>query len=192
MMSDHQDGQFDSLMQRVENGSDEAIRELLETYGSHILRTIRRRLSRHIRSQFDSGDFYQAVWASFFTNDQMPKFATEEDLVTFLSRVAGNKVINECRKQLQTQKRDLTRERSLFDSATEKVIPVAANCPTPSEVVVAKETVEQLVEGHPTVYRRILQLRTNGSTFEEIAGELGVNEKTVRRVVKRLEARIDL
>ena len=190
MMTDHQDGQFDSLMRRVETGSDEAVRELLDTYGSHILRTIRRRLSKQMRSQFDSCDFYQAVWASFFTNDQIPKFATEDDLVTFLSRVAGNKVIDECRKQLR-QRRDVNRKQSLFDSHTEKILPVAGNGPTPSEVVVAKEKVELLVEGHPTVYRRVLQLRTNGSTFKEIAGELGVSEKTVRRVVKRLEARID-
>lgn len=190
-MSDHQDGQFNSLMRRVETGSDDAIRELLETYGSHILRTIRRRLSRHLRSQFDSIDFYQAVWASFFTNDQMPKFETEEDLVTFLNRVAGNKVIDECRKQLRTKKRDLTREHSFFNSDSDRILPVPANSPTPSEVFVAKERVELLVAGRPTIYRRILEMRTGGATFNEIANELDVNEKTVRRIIKRLEARVD-
>lgn len=186
-MTDQPEGKFEELMRQVESGSDEAIRELLETYGSHILRAVRRRLSRHMRTQFDSTDFYQAVWASFFTNDRTPKFETEEDLVKFLSRVAGNKVIDECRKQF-TRKRDPTRAHSMYDSE-ENLAPLASNNPTPSEVVSAKEKVERLVEGHPAFYRQIIEMRASGATFDEIGKELGMNEKTVRRVVKRLEAR---
>lgn len=185
-MSDDRNDQFSGLMQRVESGSDEAIRELLETYGSHILRTIRRRLNRQLRSQFDSYDFYQAVWASFFTHENRPKFQTEDDLIMFLSRVAGNKVIDECRRQLGTQKRDLRQECSLFDSQMQQDRPVKANVPTPSEVLVAREQIDKMTEGRPEHYRKILELRTSGATVQEISNETGIHKKTVHRVLKRL------
>lgn len=190
-MSDVRNDQFHVLMQQVESGSNDAIRVMMETYGSHILRTIRRRLNRHLRSQFDSCDFHQAVWASFFTHQSRPKFETEEDLVKFLHRVAGNKVIDECRRQLQTQKRDLRQEYSLFDSQTQQDRPIKANVPTPSEVLVAREQVDKMTEGQPEYYRRILELRTSGATVQEIASETGIHRRTVNRVLKRLGDRAD-
>jgi len=180
-MLDQQD-QFNSLMRRVEDGSDEAIRQLLETYGSHILRTIRRRLNRKMRSQFDSEDFYQAVWASFFTGESMRKFETEQDLVTFL-----NRVIDECRKQLATKRRQAPRH-SLCDSEIQGNLQ--AKSPRPSQVVSAREQADVMLEGRPSIYRQILELRSGGATYGEIANDTGVSEKTVQRVLKRLEARL--
>ncbi|MCA9151905.1 MAG: hypothetical protein KDA92_21530, partial [Planctomycetales bacterium] len=54
---------FSHLLEQVRQGSDEAAWDLVETYGPHVLRTIRRTLSREIRGKFDSDDFAQAVWA---------------------------------------------------------------------------------------------------------------------------------
>jgi hypothetical protein len=46
-----------ALMERIQEGSQDAVRELLDQYGSHLVRVIRRRLSQRLRSQFDSADF---------------------------------------------------------------------------------------------------------------------------------------
>src|SRR5262245_48951943 len=59
-------GRFRDLMRQVNEGSDDAIRELVQVYGPHILRVVRMRLSKHLRSKFDSADFVQSVWAAFF------------------------------------------------------------------------------------------------------------------------------
>lgn len=185
-MSDDRTDQFTQLMQQVESGSEEAIQELLHTYGAHILRTIRRRLNRQMRSQFDSIDFYQAVWASFFTQDRRPTFRTEDDLIMFLRRVARNKLIDECRRQLRTQKRDLNKEVSLYDSQIQRERPVPGNLPTPSEVLIAREQASRMTEGRPEYYKQILELRTGGATVQEIANQTGIHKKTVHRVLKRL------
>src|SRR5437870_4945509 len=42
--------EFKNLMQRVRDGSEDAARELLDRYGEHILRVVRRKLSRELRS----------------------------------------------------------------------------------------------------------------------------------------------
>src|SRR5262249_14283511 len=56
------------LMERIRAGSQEAARELCDRYGSHILRVVRRKLDKKLRSKFDSVDFLQSVWTSFFVN----------------------------------------------------------------------------------------------------------------------------
>src|SRR5947209_4816813 len=48
--------EFKNLMRRVQEGSEDAARELLDRYGEHILRVVRRKLSRQLRSKFDSVD----------------------------------------------------------------------------------------------------------------------------------------
>jgi DNA-binding NarL/FixJ family response regulator len=54
-------------------------------------------------------------------------------------------------------------------------------------VAVAKEQWQLLVQEKPDYQRRILMLLNQGSTHAEIAQQLGLNEKTVRRLVQRLQ-----
>ena len=64
-MTDAND-EFRALMQRLREGSDEAAWQLVEQYGEPIRRAVRRALSARLRPQFDSLDFVQLVWSSFF------------------------------------------------------------------------------------------------------------------------------
>ena len=76
---------FRTLLAGIRSGSEEAAWQLIEQYGPHIRRIVRRRLDRRLRSQFDSVDFVQAVWASFFREpDQIRSFETLPDLIKYL------------------------------------------------------------------------------------------------------------
>ena len=179
----HEQAQFAQLMNRVRDGSDDAVRELLDLYGDYIFRAVRRRLSRQIRSKFDSQDFVQAVWATFFANlPVITHFHRPDSLVAFLARVASNKVIDEYRRHLMTQKRDVNREQTIEGSAVKE----RKRGPSPSEALIANELLRQLLDGKPPYYRRILELRVKGETQEEIAEQLDLNVRTVRRVVQRI------
>lgn len=183
--------EFASLMERLREGSDEAAHELLETYGSHIYRAVRRRLNQQLRSRFDSQDFVQAVWASFFANRAaVANFDDPASLTAFLSRIAANKVIEECRRRMTSKKDNVNLERptDAFGHPSDRNLPSAD--PTASQVAIANEQWDRLVAGQPARYQRMLELRTQGATFEEIATTLGVNEKTVRRIVQKLSDRI--
>src|SRR5581483_11639550 len=105
---------FDDLMRRLRDGSEDAARELLHRYGDAILRVVRRKLSRELRSKFDSVDFVQAVWASFFTGTpRQRRFDHPQALMAFLVTLAQNKVIDAVRQRMQTQKHNVNRERPL-------------------------------------------------------------------------------
>src|SRR5262249_38965554 len=123
--------EFSTLMKRVREGSHGADRELLERYGPHIRKVIRRKLHRKLRNAFDSSDFEQAVWASFFTTRlRQYTFDRAEALIRFLSRIAENKVIEIYRQRFRCSKYDLNREQRL-ESTTAEQQP--GRDPTPSQ-----------------------------------------------------------
>ncbi len=178
-------GDFQGLMGRVRDGSQDAARELVARYGDHIVRVVRRRLSRKLRSKFDSADFQQDVWASFFANPA-ETFAGPDALAAFLAGVARNKVLMAVRQRCRLQKYNVDRERSLDGSAAFQAADVASPEPTPSQVAAAHEKWDHLLQGQPRHARRILALLRQGHTHGQIARVLGVHEKTIQRLIRRL------
>src|SRR5262245_26982587 len=93
------DHEFADLLRRVKAGSSDAAWELIDRYGSHVQRVVRRLLNRRLRPQFDSVDFVQAVWASFFNDPaQIHSFKSPDSIIGYLARMARNKVIEENRR----------------------------------------------------------------------------------------------
>jgi RNA polymerase sigma-70 factor (ECF subfamily) len=182
---------FEQLMERVRAGSQEAAQELLERYSDPIRRVVRRHLHRRLRRQFDSLDFVQSVWASFF---QLPaerySFPTPKALVAFLSQVAYNKVVEAFRQRFQTAKHDLTRERSLHNGNLESP-SVQLREPTPSQLAIAEECWERLLAGQPPRYRRILEMLRQGHSHREIGEKLGLHPKVVQRLLRKLGAQME-
>jgi RNA polymerase sigma factor (sigma-70 family) len=180
---------FNALMRRLRDGSEEAARELLERYGEHILRVVRRKLHPKLRPKFDSDDFMQAVWASFFAAaPRKYAFDRPQALIAFLVTLAQNKVITAVRQRFLLQKHNVNRERPLDGSVAAEAEGVKARDPTPSQVAVANEEWRRLLAELPARYQRMLVLLREGHTQKEIAAELGVNEKTIRRVLDKLNA----
>ena len=89
----------------------------------------------------------------------------------------------------------LAREERLYVRRGERDIPleVPANDPSASETVQARDRLGQLLEGRTTEETQIVEFRRQGLTYQEIAERLGINERSVRRVIseirKRMEAR---
>ncbi|MEQ8790815.1 MAG: sigma-70 family RNA polymerase sigma factor [Pirellulaceae bacterium] len=183
---------FCDLMKRVEAGDAQAEQALIEQYGSHILKAIRRRLHPKMRIQYDSQDFCQAVWASFFAHrSEMGRFKSDRELLAFLGRMGRNKVVDEVRRRLMGQKSNINQTRSIHESELNFGHNLAGNSPTPSELAVAREQIERLTNGQPVKYRRILEMRASGATYKDIAERVGMNERNVRRVIERMERQID-
>jgi RNA polymerase sigma-70 factor (ECF subfamily) len=183
---------FQALLRQVQQGSHEAARELYETYVEHVLRGVRLRLWQRMRSRFDSQDFAQQVWASFFIEPgSLPRFQTPDELVHFLMGMAANKVTGEGR-HLLTQKNNIQRELRIDAMAPAAESHPASRDPTPSAVAVYHEQYGRLVEGQPPSVRRIVERRVEGMTFDEIAAELEIDESTARRVMKRLKRQEEL
>jgi RNA polymerase sigma factor (sigma-70 family) len=179
--------EFERLMERVRGGDTEAARQLFESYGEAIQRVVRRRLHRRLRSEFDSLDFVQDAWASFFhIPPERFTFRTPEELVGFLTSLVKNKVIDAHRQRFQGEKRDTNRAEPLEPDSSE----LAVSYPTPSQVMMAEEEWERLIRNKPPLLRRAMEMLRAGYTRREIAEHLGLNPKRIWRLLQELTERV--
>jgi len=181
------DDDFRDLMRRVREGSEDAAWELVSQYGEAIRRAVRRVLNERLRSKFDSLDFVQVVWNSFFlVRDKLDRFERSEDLTAYLVAMARNKVGMEVRRRLMTEKYNVRHEQSLEQLQAKGCPDMPSRQPAPVEVAIAREQWDRLLKDQPAHYRKIIQLRLQGHTYQSIADAVDVDECTVRRFLKRL------
>jgi RNA polymerase sigma factor (sigma-70 family) len=176
--------EFHAMMEQVMAGSETAAEEFLRDYEPYLLHVIRRRLSKRVRSKFDSLDVAQDVWKSFFA--LLPEdraFKSPADLIAFLTKLARHKVIDATRHRVSVGKRDIDREQSLNDSKTLGKIDLAGADRTASQILMSREAWTEFLAKQPLVYRHIFIKLREGKTNGEIAQELKLSTKTVQRVV---------
>jgi RNA polymerase sigma factor (sigma-70 family) len=178
---------FRDLMRRVREGSQDAAWELVDQYGESIRRAVRRVLNERLRSKFDSLDFVQIVWNSFFrADDRAVQFDRPEELAAYLVGMARNKVGMEVRHRLMTEKRNLRREQSLDQLGDNGHPDLPSPQPSPIDVAIAHEQWDRMLEGQPSHYQQIVHLRLQGHTYQSIADAVHLDECTVRRFLKKL------
>lgn len=177
---------FKSLVDAAVAGSEDAVARIVDDYGYAILQVVRARLSPRLRRRLDSQDLVQAVWLSFFRHrDVLNQFGSPQELVAWLKTMSANKVIDECRRSLLSQKRDARRERGADTWRLQSLDSVPSKRPTPSADLRREEQLESLEPRQ----RQMVDLRLAGATHAEIAAELGVSEGTVRRAFRRIRER---
>jgi len=177
---------FRDAVERVCAGSEDAAHELIDTYGPHIQRVVRRKLNQRMRSKFDSIDFVQMVWASFFTDrDRISKFQEPEDLIRYLIKMARHKLLQESRRRLTSQKHNINRECSL-EHAQPPESSYTRKSATPSQIAMANEQLSELTDEQSVRNKQIVALRMEGATYEEISRRLRIHERTARRVIAKL------
>jgi RNA polymerase sigma-70 factor (ECF subfamily) len=181
-----------AFLARIQAGDEAAARELLCRYEAEVRLVVRRQLPRLLRSRFDSLDFLQSVWGSFFRRVRSgpTEFEDSRHLVAFLARAAKNKVIDEYRRAA-SRKQDMHREEPLWtDGARPR--EVAADIDTPSEVAQAREAFSRLRALLPAERQSILELKAEGLSSRDIGERLGISERTVQRVLEELRRRAEV
>ena len=178
------------FLARIQAGDEAAARELLARYESEVRLVVRRQLPRLLRSRFDSLDFLQSVWGSFFRRMRAgpEEFEDPRYLVAFLARAARNKVIDEYRRA-RSRKQDMNLEEPLWADGG-RPRELVAEGESPSQVAEARETFGRLLDLLPEHRRVILELKADGLSTREIGDRVGLSERTVRRVLEDLRRRV--
>ncbi|MFN8707154.1 MAG: sigma-70 family RNA polymerase sigma factor, partial [Planctomyces sp.] len=76
-----------------------------------------------------------------------------------------------------------------FQPARDRRIGISE--PTPSQNFVARESWDRILADESEADRRVISLRLQGYTQQEIAEHLEISERTVRRTLHRLMKKID-
>lgn len=179
----HRSEDFKNLLQRLSDGDITAAEELVDRYGPHIVRAIRRRFRhRKLKISYSTEDCLQSVWGSVFCNmDRLVRMESPNHLMHYLARVAMNKLVDQDR-HLRAQRNDVERECSLPGSQTADRFGLQSPGPTPSAQVAAKDEWEQKTKGLSSEKRTILELRAMGHTSEEITEQTEYSGRGIRRI----------
>ena len=185
------DSDIPGFLARIASGDQDAARELLTRYEGEVRLVVRRQLPRLLRSRFDSLDFLQSVWGSFFRRVKggASEFEDSRHLVAFLARAAKNKVIDEYRRA-GSRKADMHREEPLWTDG-DRPRDLAAVGDTPSQVAEAHEVFGRLRDLLPRERHQLLELKAEGLSSRDIGERLGISERTVQRVLEDLRHRAE-
>lgn len=180
--------QFVNLMARTRAGDEAAARELVRLYEPEIRRAARVRLTDpRLRRVVDSMDICQSVFGRFFKSAAGGTFELEkpEQLLGLLVTMTRNRVIDEHRRQT-AQKRKTADD----DGAAVDPQEVAMEGPGPRTQAAARELLTDIRERLKPEELVIADLRTGGSSWQEIENTLGEPADALRKRLERALARV--
>jgi RNA polymerase sigma-70 factor (ECF subfamily) len=181
------------LIDGLRRGDPAVVREFWEQYGAMLHRVADRHLAEGMRRRVGPEDVVQSVCRTFFRRAQGNQFQLEdsEQLWRLLCAITLTKIREQTRYHLR-QKRGLAQEQHAApaDDSSAAGFDLAAPGPSPAEAAEFADQFEQLLGSLDEEERQILDLKLQDCTHEEVAQRLGCSERTVRRVVKRLQSRL--
>lgn len=175
------------LVDRCRAGDANAARQLFERYVDRLVAVARRRLSQPITSRVDPEDIVQSVFRTFFGRLKGGQFQLDQqnDLCKLLVRITVNKTLRQVAYQ-KAAKRDPGQEAHGDEGDRESVLQLLARDPAPEEAVAFLDQLEHFLLQLLPEERRILEMRVQGYSNEEICKELGIYDRKIRRVLERI------
>lgn len=183
---------FAQLIEQVRQGSNVAFTRLVELYGPHLARYARRKMGSALDARFDSTDFAQSVWESFFKGGrQHEEYSSLEAFLAMLRTMTHNHVVDEFRRQGR-QRRAKHGEVSMDEVEGVAGAFVVSREPSPSQAAIGAEVQERLLggtrrgSGQADRDREVASLKYEGLSHEEIAARLGISVRSVGRILRRM------
>ena len=185
---------FHEFLARLRAKDGDAARELFRRFTGQLITLARRRLDGPLRHKVDSEDVVQSTYKSFFRryDEGDLDFVNWNSLWGLLTLITLRKCADRVAYH-RAERRDAAREVSAPPDS-EGGAPLSEALgrePTPDEAAVLTETVERLLAGLDADERPIVELSLLGHSTREISEELGVPERTVRRVRERVRHRLE-
>ena len=182
------------LIDGLRAGDDRIVREFCDQYGEALHRVAERRLPAGVRRRVGPEDVVQSACRTFLRRARGGEFqlADSEALWRLLCAITLTKAREQTRFHLR-QKRGLDRETPLTpppggSGATGH--DAADPHPTPAQAAEFADFFGQALAGLDDEERQVVDLKLQELTNEEVAERLGSSERTVRRILKRVQSRL--
>ncbi|MFO0819414.1 MAG: sigma-70 family RNA polymerase sigma factor [Pirellulales bacterium] len=182
-----------SMLRGLSNGEERAYVEFWRRYGDRLRALADARLPAYLQNRLEADDVVQSACRSFFrrvTGGELT-LSDSENLWRLLCAMTLNKVRMQIRYHMR-QRRSPRREVPLetpAESSTAPNIQPAAAASTPEELAMFAEQLEQLMSALSDEERRMVELKLQDYSGEEIASRLNCSERTVRRLLQRVRDR---
>ena len=189
-----QSEEFAALMARLRAGDDEAASQIFGRFAQQLIALARSRLDPLLRRKEDPEDVIQSVFRTFFARQadgrlQVNNWQSLWGLLTAITlRKCGHRL-----EYYQAACRNVGRERSPVSDEDHSATDWEAldSGPSPSQVAMLSETVQQLLQELNERDQQIVQLSLQGAKADQISTALGCSERTVKRVLERIRQRLE-
>jgi RNA polymerase sigma-70 factor (ECF subfamily) len=173
------------LLARWRAGDQEAAARLWHRYATRLVGLARKWLTAEMARQQDPEDVVQSAYRSFFAGARSDVFVLRHsgDLWRLLVKITRNKLRDRFKRQRRLKRgggHDGT------EPAPREAEPVCPR-PTPADAAALADEIRLVLAPLGPGQRCMVELRLQGYTLEEVAAATGHNERTVRRVLQRVE-----
>jgi RNA polymerase sigma factor (sigma-70 family) len=178
---------LDLLLERLSQGDDKAVEQLVADYEPYLRMLVRRSLPVPLRGKFDSLDVVQSVWVQVLRalREGAWEITDRARLRALLVTVARRRLVSRYRHHAAAAGLEARGVTDLED------VP-APRQPRPSEVAQASDLWEKMLALCPPEHHELLRLRRQGLLLQEIAARTGMHEGSVRRVLRQLARQLAL
>jgi RNA polymerase sigma-70 factor, ECF subfamily len=164
-----------------------------EQYGQRLEAVAAKHFPAGLSRRMGPQDIVQSTCRSFFTRivDGRLKVSDNEGLWALLCAITLNKTRLKQRYHL-AQRRAINRERDLDSDKESKTEPVEKSSPSPSpdDMAVFTEQLEKVMEKLDPLERQVLHYKLEDYTHEEIAEKIQRSDRTIRRLVVRIQEKL--
>jgi RNA polymerase sigma-70 factor (ECF subfamily) len=176
-----------SPLEALRAGDEDAARQLFDRYAEQLVVLARRRISQRLASRIDAEDIVQSVFRTFFHRAKQGQFHFEDpdDVCKLLARITAHKTFRQIAFHRRA-KRDAGQETAQGDDAQDLLMKLMMAEPSPEEAAAFVDQLQHFLGKLKTEERRILELRMEGYNNVEIAQRLGIDDRSVRRVMERV------
>jgi len=180
------------LLAQWRDGNQQAAQELFQRYVDRLMALARSRLSQQLAPRIDPEDVVQSAYRSFFMGARAGRFEPQRggDLWRVLVAITLHKLQDQVDRHT-AGKRSVAAEQALDGDPNMPPVPLLSREPSPLEALTLWDEVEQLLRQLDPLPRRLLELRLQGHSLEEIAVALQCSERTVIRILKRIKQQLE-
>jgi RNA polymerase sigma-70 factor, ECF subfamily len=161
-------------------------------YGSTLRAVADQQIAGEMKRRVGASDIVQSAFRTFFRRAEAGKFQFQdsEKLWSLMCAITLTKVREQVRFH-RREKRDVHRESRPGDSTKSNESDgfelLSGEALSPEVAAEFADQFEKLMSSLDEEERRVLSLKIDDYTNEEIADSIGSSERTVRRIVKRLK-----
>jgi RNA polymerase sigma-70 factor, ECF subfamily len=181
------------LMARWRKGDQGAAGELVERYTERLLALARSRLSAPLARHIDPEDVLQSAYRSFFVGTRDGRYVLERsgDLWRLLAAITLHKLHHQVERH--TAQKRAAREISFAPDESVYGLEAVqlAHEPSPADAAALADELEQVLRDLEPRQRRMVELRLQGYSLDEIAAATQRCERTVRRILDQVKDQLE-
>jgi RNA polymerase sigma-70 factor (ECF subfamily) len=191
------DAEFQRLIDGLRAGDEATLREVFAHYGPLLRGIADSRLAPGLQRRFDADDVVQSTFRTFFRRAQGGQFQFDDNqrLWNLLLAIALTKLREKVRyhgRQARAVERERPAAASRPGDSTPPEDSVVAPAPPPDAAVELADAYESFLLSLDAQERRLVDLKLQDRTNDEAAEALGISERSVRRILQRLEGKMAL